>query len=543
MRKRSFWIWTAVLVVVIGGGLVWRNQSQQSAAVAQEEAQVETAEAFIGNLSASASASGNIQPQQTAQLALGTTGVVLEVAVEVGDQVSAGQLLVQLDTAALERAVQNAEQALIIQQNNLTSLTDGATAAQIASAEAAVTNAQAQLDNLLAGGADQVAAAEASLRTAEANVSAAAARLAQAQAGGSAGQQLQAQNALEAAQTAYTQAEEQHRATFDCTYNSATAQFDCVGGSEAEQAARIGAQQAYANLLAAQDQLELVSQGGNTSGIAAAQAGLAQASANRDAAQARYDLAAAGPTAAQIAAAQANVAQAQAQRDKVLAGPTAEQIAIAEAAVAQAQLGLDLARYNLTQATLTAPFDGVVTAVYVTKGELASGLAVELVNLNSLEVVLAMDEIDIGTISLGQQATIVVESFPDVELQGEVVAIAPKNTVGAAGGLISYAVNLTMGDHDLLLRPNMTASANLVTAERNDVLLVPNRALIINRETNSYRVQVQQGETFVSQTVTVGLRDGRYTQITSGLNEGDVVLIGDVNAPRIQFGPPQDGEE
>lgn len=535
--RRLIWIIVAAAVIV-GGWWGWQAIAQQRAAEAEAEAQqVETAEAFIGNLAANASASGNLQPQQRAQLALGTAGVVADVAVEVGDIVQEGAVLVRLETAALERAILNAQQTLIIQQSNLASLQLGSSAAQLEAAQAAVANAQAQLDNLLAGGADQVTAAETSLRIAQANVSGAAARLAQAQAGGSEGQRLQAQNALASAESAYLRAQEMHRSTFNCTYDPATEAYDCEGGSAAEEAMRVQVQQAYASFLTAQEQLEAIAPGGNSGGIGVAQASLAQANASLSAAQARYELALAGPTAAQIAAAEAALLQAEAQLARTAQGVTAEQIQIAEAAVAQAETAVALAEYNLSRATLAAPFGGVVTAVFVTKGELAGGVAVEMVNLESLEVVLDVDEVDIGLLSLGQPATIVIESFPDDELSGEIVAIAPKNKLGVAGGLISYEVNLSMGEHGLPLRPNMTASATLITAEQRNVLLIPNRALIINREEGTYTVQLQTDGQIVEQAVTIGLRDGRYTQITSGLVEGDVVIISAVNAPRITFGP------
>lgn len=534
--RRLIWILIAV-VVVAGGWWGWQAITAQQAAAEAEAQQVETAVAFIGNLSANASASGNLQPQQRAQLALGTAGVVAEVAVEVGDVVAAGEVLVRLETAALERAVLNAQQTLIIQQSNVASLQIGPSAAQIEAAQAAVASAQAQLDNLLEGGIDQINAAEAGLRIAQANVSGAAARLAQAQAGGSEAQRLQAQNALADAETAYERAQEMHRSTFNCTYDAATGDYDCEGGSAAEEAMRVQVQQAYANFLVAQEQFSNIAPGGNRSGVGVAQASLAQANAALSAAQARYELALAGPTAAQVAAAEANVRQAEAQLARVWQGASAEQIQMAEAAVAQAEAAVAMAEYNLGRATLTAPFSGVVTAVFVTKGELAGGIAVEMVNLDSLEVVLDVDEADIGLLFLGQVATIVVESFPDSTLDGAIVAIAPKNKAGVAGGLISYEVNLSLGAHELPLRPNMTASANLVTAEQRDVLLIPNRALIINREEGTYAVQLLVNGQASEQPVTIGLRDGRHTQITSGLNVGDTVLIGAVNAPRVTFGP------
>jgi multidrug efflux pump subunit AcrA (membrane-fusion protein) len=85
----------------------------------------------------------------------------------------------------------------------------------------------------------------------------------------------------------------------------------------------------------------------------------------------------------------------------------------------------------------------------------------------------------------------------------------------------------------------MTANANLITAEKNNVLLVPNQAINADRSTGSFTVNLKVGDTVEEVPVTIGLRDNRNTEITSGLQEGDVLVIGNV-APRAQFGPPSE---
>lgn len=536
MNRR--WIWFIAAVIIVGTAVFFILRGQNNDTAAAQEATSDMVTAFIGDLSASASASGQVIPQRESTLPLARSGQVMHVNVAVGDFVNAGDVLVELERAALERAVFNAEQSLTIQESNLAKLLAPPNETDLLVAEAAVASAQARLDNLLNGPTEeQIAASASNLRAAEANVAAASARLSQAQSGGTPDQVIAAQNALEAAQEAYTTAEERHRATYNCDYNEATGTYDCEGGSAAEEAARVQAQQALADLRAAEERLNNLQPGGNTTSIASAQASLAQAVAQRDAAQARHDLLLAGATAAQIAEAEAGLAQAQAQLDALLEGPSNEQIIITEAAVEQARLALMLAQNNLADASLIAPFSGIVTAVYVAEGEFASGIAVALIDTDSLEVVLDVDEIDIGAISIGQEAIVTIESFPDIELASEVVAIAPKNKANTGTGLVTYEVNLSLPDTDLPILANMTANAQLVTANREDVLLIPNRAITADREAGTFTVQLLQGDEVVEQTITIGLRDSQYTQVTSGLNEGDQLVIGDIDAPRIEFGP------
>jgi HlyD family secretion protein len=236
----------------------------------------------------------------------------------------------------------------------------------------------------------------------------------------------------------------------------------------------------------------------------------------------------------QIAAARAQLAQARANLAKLQDGASAEQIAIAEAQLKQTEVALDNARARLADATLTAPFSGIITAVHVAVGERASGPALELVDPDSLHVVLDVDEIDIGNIALGQSTLVTLESWPDQRLQGEVTAIAPK--ARAQQEIVTYQVHITFDSAGLPILAGMTANADLTTAERNDVLLVPNRAITADRETGLYYVSRIQGEQTERVQVSLGLRDSRYTEITSGLQEGDSVSIAEAR-DELRFGP------
>jgi multidrug efflux pump subunit AcrA (membrane-fusion protein) len=83
----------------------------------------------------------------------------------------------------------------------------------------------------------------------------------------------------------------------------------------------------------------------------------------------------------------------------------------------------------------------------------------------------------------------------------------------------------------------MTANATLTTDERQDVLLIPNRAITADRQTNKYSVKRVDGKETENVEVTIGLRDGQYTEVTSGLQEGDRVSIAEVKE-ELRFGPP-----
>lgn len=545
-KKRNKWLWIGggLLVIIILMAVVLPRIAPlgagQTSGAAQppgtEPGTEETVIVFIGDLASNATASGQVQAQRAAQLALAQSGTVVAVYVQVGDTVAAGAPLLKLDSADLERAVANAQQTLTIQEANLAALLAPATAADMTAALANVASAQAALDDLVAGPSDEeIAAAEADVRAANADVSSAAAQLSRLRAGADAAEIQAAQIQLDLAQTAATRAAEQHSTILVTEPGGFLSQEQLA---DLEFSARTQALQANANLAAAQEAYNRLLTGDNNS-VATAQAQAALAAAQRDVAQANLDILLAGATTAQIAGAEATLAQAQANLAQLQRGPAPGQIVQMETAVSQAQIALQRAEYELANATLTAPFAGLVTAVHIHEDEQASGILVELVDPASLEVVLNVDEIDIGDITGGQEAMITLEAWPEQEITGAVTAIAPAASAEGTA-VVTYRVYLSLGAVDLPVLVGMTANASLLAERATDVLLAPNAAIQVDRSSGRYSVNrvvtdAAGSRSFEEVVVTIGLRDGRYTQITSGLQAGDELLVGSTT-PRFQFG-------
>jgi len=538
-QRRKKWIIAGAAVLglalafVVAGPLLFNR----NATATTTEGEVERVEVFVGDLSSEATASGELAARRRAALTPLAAGTVEEVLVAVGDEVSAGDPLLRLASAGPARDVANAQQALIAQEASLEDLLAPPTAADLAAAEAAVASAQAQLDDLLSGpSATEVAAAEANLRAAQADLGAASARLNTAQSGASDEALRAAQLELEIAQREATSAAERH-STILVTEPNAFLSAETL--AEMEFNARVAAQQANANLAAAQQAYDdLVN--GNPGSVSAAQAGVASAAARRDAAQAQLDLVNQGPTPTTVAAARAALAQAQVRLEQLQNGPTEAQRVAAEVAVESARINLARAERLLAEATLVAPFDGVITAVNARAGEPLAGVAVEMADLSSLQVALEVDEVDIAQVQVGQTAELTPATFPDETVPATVAAIAPQ--ASANSDLVTYRVYLDVGQTELPLRVGMTADARLLAEQLTGVLLLPNRAIQVDRAAGTYsvnRVTTTAGgaETIATVPVTIGLRDNRYTQITAGLAEGDVVQIGNA-LPVASFGPP-----
>lgn len=498
------------------------------------ETTAERVEAFVGDLSTETTASGSLEAARAAALSMSSNETVQEVLVEVGDSVRAGDPLVRLDTEALQRDVESARQALAAREADLADLAAPATDADLAAAEANVTSAQAQLDDLLDGpDADEVAAAEASLSAAQADLSAASARLASASGAPDPEAVRAAQIGLDLAQQAATTAAEQHSTILVTEPNQFISAEDLV---DMEAAARAQAQQANADLAAAQATYdELVN--GDPGTVASAQAGVAAAAAQRDAAQAQLALKKQGASEAEIASARSTLAQTQLKLEQLREGASDSQRVQAETAAEMARISLQRAERALDEATLRSPFDGLITVVNARQGNAASGVLVELIDPASLEVVLDVDEADIAQVQPGQRAELSFETWPDQTVAAVVSAIAPRTT---GGDLAAYRVYLRLEPSDLPLRAGMTADASLSSGELAGVLLLPNAAIRADRQAGTYSVSLitvgaDGAETTVETPVTIGMRDRRYTQITGGLGEGDIVLVGN-DIPAQEFG-------
>lgn len=511
-NKPLAWFGGVLLVVALIAALVvTRNRSQAQTTTPAGE----VVTAFIGDLSAAATASGAVQAKRHASLAAQTPGLVTAVPVHVGDMVQAGDLLIQLDDSELALSIANAAQTVRLRQASLDNLRQPAHEADIAAAEAAVASAQANLDDVIAGPtATEIAIGEAGVRTSQASLYASAAELARVQSSIAASQITAAQAALLAAQ-----------ATLD---NAREVNED--GPTAANHQAMLEAEQSVAN---AQAQLDDLLAGPNAN---AEQSSVAAANARVDGSEADLNKLLVGPTETEIISAQLQLAQAQASLAALLAGASETDIATATAEVEQARLSLADAEEALTKAAITAPFAGIVTAVHVSEGEIASGIVVELVDTTNLEVVLQVDEIDIGNITAGQQAVITLETWPDVEINSSVAAIAPGAQTSVGTTLVTYDVHLTLGATDLPVRMGMTANANLITAQKEGVLLVPNRAINVDRNAGTYSVNRIIGATTEVVEVAIGLRDGQHTQILHGLNTGDELLVTN-GIPVENFGP------
>jgi HlyD family secretion protein len=244
---------------------------------------------------------------------------------------------------------------------------------------------------------------------------------------------------------------------------------------------------------------------------------------------------------ARVETAQTQVSQAELSLALLLAGPPQEQIDALRAQVAQAEVTLEQAQLRLDKVRLVAPFEGVVAQVNVQEGQVApaNASAIVLADLSRFHMEVEIDELDVGQVSVGQQVVVTLDALPDVELAGQVEAIAP--TSFRADGVVSYFVKIGLTVGDAPVREGMSATAGIVVRRLEGVLLVPNRALRRDRETGKVFVEKLVLGTPQETEVEIGSRDEQVSQVLRGLAEGDTVIIRSVSSRdrlREAFGPP-----
>lgn len=249
---------------------------------------------------------------------------------------------------------------------------------------------------------------------------------------------------------------------------------------------------------------------------------LQQASVDYEQARAQYELTVDHPTDSELKQAAAQVAQARATLAALEEKPASEEMTIARAQVTQAQSALAQAQLNLEEATLVAPFAGTVADVNIEIGQIVnSGTPViALTDQASYHVDLYIDETDIGQVQVGQPVVITLDAFPDEKIEGEVTAIKSIGTV--SGGIVTYEVRVEIAPTEVPIRSDMTASATVVIEEKENVLLIPNRA--IRHEGDTEYVEVLAGTEVRRVAIATGASNDAVTEVTAGLEEGDAVV-------------------
>ncbi len=404
---RRFFLFVGLVILLGAGVAIWFASSSRVAATA-------------------ANYSGTVEADQITIMPE-AGGRVADVRVKEGDGLTAGEVLVQLDTALLDAQIQQAEAALATANANLAQLTVGTRPEDIAAGEGTLAQAMALRDGARKALEDA--------RTARASPQALDTRIVQAR---STLAQAQAQIGQAQSTARYAEVERDRYAEGTAEYKVGDGKYRAtVAQQDAANAALTGAQKALDDLL--------------------------EIKANPIALDTLVNTAK-----AQADQAEAQVNQAQAALDALKNGATPEQIAIARATVNQADAGLKLLQIQRSRLSLRAPSVGLVLKRSVNPGEAVTAGAplLTIANLNTVKLTIYVPEAQLGRVTLGRRVRVQMDAFPEREFAGQVVFIAPqaeftpKNVQTAQDRATTvFAVKVALDNPDRALAIGMTGEA------------------------------------------------------------------------------------
>lgn len=469
--------WQTITVLLLS--LVLAGTTACNPSVASDTDQ-QLAKAVRGDLAVSVSGTGNIEASREARLSFGTGGRVNKVHVTEGDEVSKDEVLAELDTDALELAKTQAEVELTQAEVALTEAQLALTQAQLAqqTAEYNLKNTLDTRDTLELA----LYNAQIDLRTAEHHV--------------------------DETQDIYTWPDIE---TAKKDVENAEAFLQYVLDEGLSEAAVTYAQ---ARLDAAEAILDAKVYAYDTEEVAIAK--MQVEAAEKAEAQAQKSL---GRLAEEIALEELQVETA---KDSV--EQARQSVELARESAKLAQQSLKQAQKNLDEATITAPFDGVVASVDAEEGDTVSTTTtiVYLVDPKSVELIVEVDEMDIPGVRLNQETVISIDALPDVPFKGRVTSIYPVSTTVSGVVMYNVKINLDVPDNSEL-KIGMSASADIIIDKRSNVLLVPSQAIAKDSQGKQV-VKVMVNKQIQERLVVAGISNDSETEIVSGLSEGETVV-------------------
>ncbi|MBN1221041.1 MAG: efflux RND transporter periplasmic adaptor subunit [Anaerolineae bacterium] len=411
-----------IILAAIGAGYWWYNNQQLTAAALEPEAEVP----LVG--------SGSIEAETVAITAeLG--GRIIEILANEGEEVSAGQVLIELDKSDLLAQQAQLEAALATAKANLESVSATARPEEIALAEAQLAQAQVNRDGLKMVW-ETVAALVENPHELDSQINQAQTRV------------TEAEKNLEMALVNQKRAEiNEEAASRNQSDHAALVQYEVA--QHHLEVAQIGVQMAEVMLAGAKRQVELLTQLRDNPLLLITQAHSAEMAYQQ---------------------AEAVVLAAQANLIAVKADPTPEDIAVAKAQVAEAEAAMAAVLVQLDKQTLTAPRDGLISQKLVNPGELSTPgvVLMELSDIDSVDLTVFIPETRIGQVKIGQKALVQVDAYPGEVFEGEVSFIAheaeftPRNVQTQEERVnLVFAVKITLDNPDHRLKPGMPADAEI----------------------------------------------------------------------------------
>ena len=495
----------AILLLVMAGGayVVTRGNGDTGST-----GDVVTTAVGRGTVRATVSASATVEAPQDLGLNFTTAGTISSLDVEVGEKVHAGRIVARVKDTSSQRSLEEALSDLSSAQASLAAAQQGQTAAEAKAAAAAVASSRAQVQSARSALRHDRAVAAANAAQYRQQIEAAKTTLDLAN----------SQLASDQAQLAADQADEQQECSVDPT------SAGCQSATAAVSSGQSQVDQDQNTIVQAQSSLDSA-KASQRVGLTRDRQTVAQAvSQVRSAVRSLHSTIA------------SNRVSAQANADPSL-------VAQSRASVTSAQVQVDQAREALAGTVLRAPTSGTVISVSGVIGEVvaaggntvstpqssdstttdssATGVVV-ISDIKHLELHAYFSETDAAQLKVGQKATATLNAISDVTLRGTVVQIDATSTT--VSNVVEYGVTIHLTRHPAGIKQGQTANVQVNTSVVHDALYVSSAAITSAGGQHTVSVLNDDG-TQSTIAVEVGLEGDQTTEITSGLSEGDRVVI------------------
>ncbi len=501
-------ILVAVLAVAFYRELDRLIQPSYSGPVPVESAETQDMQVQRGALTKMLRLFGTIQAGNAAQLALRLAQAqVLDVPIFPGQDVQAGQTLVQLNVAPLQRELAKLANELLEARRELEDLVEGGELTkriqlqeQLRQARSALDEAERDWQNYIGGkNAPETQRVEAAAELARAVLELEALRTSK-----------QRHQQLDDLQVTYNEAEVKHGPYVLIEEPSEQdrdielmLRNDMLAKSEALEQARL---QYQMDIRAAEHQVVLVQRR-----LRDLERGIVAGSSDAE----RFK---------REAAVQQYSAKVQAILAQLVAldqGAPDSEVARAEAKILKLEGKVADAQAAVAEATLVAPFDGMVGQVNVFPGMSVSPgtVLVTLLDMSSMHVVARLSEVDVAPIHAGKEVELTFDAFPGETLAGTLGEIPRFGTY--ENGITMFDVKVSFDASELPLRVGMGATVGVPLLRKEDVLMIPLMAVL--RDEKGAYVFVVNGRKTELRRVELGISDGINIEVTDGLEQGDLV--------------------
>jgi HlyD family secretion protein len=481
MKNRTLLLIGGVIIALIAAafGVTRITQAQDNATTATTEPTYSIQDSTVvqsGELTRTISATGTISPVQEVTLSFQSQAVVTEILVAEGQRVQAGDVIARIQSRSYDQQFADAQYQLSTAQIAYNDLVGPPRDVDVAAAEASVRSAQLALGpGTPMTGPDSVAA------------------------------QIEAMEYQLALNTNWQT--QMRNEDFDPGLDAAWLRLIRLeeGTDEWEDARQ--------DYYAAEARETL-----NQADVQSTQRGVDVAQAEYNAEVNRVE------TTAGSSNAYAQLTQAEIELANLLGAPDQVDLAYAEIDLALAQLNLEYVEELGQQSVLIAPFDGVITELNLTQGIIPPRDAVVITNDSGYEMVVPVDELDVAQVDEGESVSIDLDALPGTSLVGTVDNVALISTL--QGDVVTYDVRIALEITDEPIRSGMSGRVWITSETVADALYVPSQFVREVESLDSSVVVVETADGSLDlRRVTLGVANSTDTQILSGVDEGETVVL------------------